>query len=119
MTENASLSDYLFELRRNASAARLGTAIGIGTIIVVTGLLLGPRFAGVTGLGLAIAGVCAWARLNQMADATMDGAFVARPPSRVRQLRAAGVAGLGVGAVGALLFFYSFVIRFLFGATGM
>jgi hypothetical protein len=119
MTENASLSDYLFELRRGTAPARLGMAIGVGVLFVVVGLFLGPRFAGLTGLGLAIAGVCAWARLNQIADAMMDGRFVAPQPARGRQLRAVGVAALGVGAVGTLLFLYSFLARFVLVSTGM
>src|ERR1019366_5544345 len=82
MTENASLSDYLFELRRGTAPARLGMAIGVGALFVVVGLFLGPRFAGLTGLGLAIAGVCAWARLNQIADSMMDGRFGAQQPAR-------------------------------------
>ena len=119
MYENASLSDYLFELRRRANPARLGVAIGTGLLFTLVGLLLGPLFLGLTGLGLAIAGVSAWARFNQVADSMMGGGFIAQSPPRARQLRAAGIAALGVGAVGALLVLYSFVIRFLFGATGM
>ena len=119
MTENASLSDYLFELRRVVAPARLSLAIGVGALLASIGLFLGPRLVGLTGLGLAIAGVCGWARLNQVADSMMDGRFGAQPPARSRQLRAAGVVALGIGAVGTLLFFYSFVIRFLSGSTGM
>jgi hypothetical protein len=119
MSDNASLSDYLFEFRRRAAPARLAMAMGFGTLFVLVGLFLGPLFLGLTGLGLAIAGVSAWARLNQIADSMMDGSFSALPPARARQLRATGVMALGIGAVGALLFFYSFIIRFLFGATGM
>jgi len=119
MTDNASLSDYLFEFRRTTAPARLILAIWIGALSMVAGLLLGARFTGLTGLGLAIAGACAWARLNQIADSLLDGGFATQPSSRAGRLRAAGVAALGVGALGTLLFFYSFVIRFLFGATGM
>jgi len=119
MTENGSLGDYLFELRRTASPARLAFGIATGTILLAAGLILGPHFTAVTGLGLAMAGVGAWARLNQAADAKMDGSFGAQPPVPARRLRAAGAAGLAAGAVGALLFFYSIVIRFLSGATGM
>ena len=109
MTENASLSDYLFELRRGTAPARLGMAIGVGALFVVVGLFLGPRFAGLTGLGLAIAGVCAWARLNQIADSMMDDRFGAQQPARAVRLRALGVVALGLGAVGTLVFLYSFV----------
>jgi hypothetical protein len=109
MTENASLSDYLMELRRGATAERLGMAIGAGTLIAVVGLFMGPHFAGLTGLGLAITGVCAWARLNQIADSRMDGRFDAQQPASARQLRAVGVVALGIGALGALLFLYSFI----------
>jgi hypothetical protein len=119
MAENASLSDYLFELRRSAAPARLNLAIGVGAVFTLAGLMLGPRFIGLTGLGLATAGVSTWARLSQLADSMMDGGFIAQPPPRARQLRAAGNAALGVGAIGTLLVLYSFVIRFLFGATGM
>ena len=120
MSENASLSDYLFEVRRHAAPARLALAMGLGTLFALVGLFLGPLFLGLTGLGLAVAGVGAWARLNQLADAMMGGSFSAQPTPRARQLRAAGVMALGVGAVGALLFFYSFIIRFLFGgSTGL
>ena len=84
MTENASLSDYLMELRRGATAERLGMAIGAGTLIAVVGLFMGPHFAGLTGLGLAITGVCAWARLNQIADSRMDGRFDAQQPASAR-----------------------------------
>ena len=119
MTEDESLSGYLFELRRRAAPARLVGATGSGTLLVAVGLFLGPRYTGLTGLGLAIAGVGAWARVNQVADSMLDGDFSARPPARARRLRTAGIAALGAGAVGALLFVYSFVIRFLHGATGM
>jgi hypothetical protein len=119
MTENASLSDYLFELRQHATPARLGMAIGAGAVTAAAGLVLGPRFTAMTGLGLAVAGVCAWARVGQMTDAMMDGSFGAQLPERARRLRALGVAALGIGALGALLFFYSLAIRFLSGSTGM
>ena len=119
MTENASLSDYLFELRRGTAPARLGMAIGAGALFVVVGLFLGPRFAGLTGLGLAIAGVCAWARLNQVADSMMDDRFGAQEPARAGRLRAVGVVALGLGAVGTLLFLYSFLARFVLVSTGM
>lgn len=119
MSENASLSDYLFEFRRDTAPARLGMAIGIGALFVMAGLLLGPRFLGLTGLGLAIAGVSMWARLNQVADSMMGGGFTAQTPARARQLRAAGIAALGLGAIGTLIVLYAFVIRFLHGATGM
>jgi hypothetical protein len=109
MTENASLSDYLFELRRGTAPARLRMAIAVGALFVVVGLFLGPRFAGLTGLGLAIVGVCAWARLNQIADSMMDGRFGAQQPARAGRLRALGVVALGIGAVGTLVFLYSFV----------
>ena len=119
MAEEVSLSDYLFKLRRDAASAHLGIAIGSGVLTAAGGLLLGPRFTGLTGLGLAVAGVCAWARVGQMTDSMMDGRFGAPPPERARRLRALGVVSLGVGAVGALLFFYSIAIRFLSGSTGM
>jgi hypothetical protein len=119
MTENASLSDYLFELRRSAAPARLRLAIGIGALFTLAGLILGPLFLGLTGLGLSIAGVSAWARLNQAADSMMGGGFIAQTPTRARQLRAAGIAALGLSAIGTLLILYAFVIRFLHGATGM
>ncbi len=119
MTENASLSDYLLELRRGATAERLAIAMGLGTLSAAVGLYLGPMFAGLTGLGLAIAGVCAWARLNQIADSKMHDAFAAEAPAAARQLRRVGVLGLAVGAVGGLLFLYSFVFRFVFVTQGM
>jgi len=119
MADNATLSDYLFELRRGTSPARLDMAIGGGVLVTSAGIFLGPHFVALTGLGLAVAGVATWARLNQVADSMMDGGFIAQPPPRARQLRAAGIVALGVGAIGTLLTLYSFVIRFLFGATGM
>lgn len=119
MNENASLSDYLFELRRAVTPGRLMTAIGLGALCVAVGLFRGALFAGLTGFGLAIAGVCAWARLNQIADAAMDGRFSAQQPARARQLRAVGVVALGLGAVGTLLFLYSFVFRVVLVTTGM
>ena len=108
MTGNSSLSDYLFELRRNAPAARLQLAIGGGAILVVAGLLLGPHFAALTGLGCAVAGICTWALVNQAAD-MMNSRFSAESSSSARWLRIAGIAALGVAAIGALLFMYSFV----------
>jgi hypothetical protein len=119
MTENASLSDYLYELRRSAAPARLRLAIGIGALCTLAGLILGPRLLGLTGLGLSIAGISGWARLNQVADSMMGGGFMAQTPTRAKQLRAAGIAALGVGAIGTLLVLYSFAARFLHGATGM
>ena len=119
MSENASLSDYLYELRRSAAPARLRLAIGIGALFTLAGLILGPLFLGLTGLGLSIAGVSAWARFNQVADSMMGGGFTAQTPARARQLRTAGIAALGLGAIGTLIVLYAFVIRFLHGATGM
>ena len=108
MTGNSSLSDYLFELRSRAPVPRLQLAIGAGAILVVAGFLLGPRFAALTGLGCAVAGVCTWAWVNQAAD-MMNSAFSAESSSGARWLRIAGIAALGVAAVGALLLMYSFV----------
>jgi len=119
VAENASLGDYLFELRRRAAPARLDAGIGAGTLLAALGLFLGPRFAAVSGLGLAVAGVCAWARINQVADSKMDASFGAEPPARGRPLRALGVVALGVAAVGTLIFFYSLASRFVHGATGL
>jgi hypothetical protein len=109
MTENASLSDYLMQLRRGGTPERLASAVGVGVLCAAVGVYLGPKFAGLTGLGLAIAGVGAWARLGQIADSRMDGRFDAEPPASARHLRLIGVLALGVAAVGALLFMYSFV----------
>jgi hypothetical protein len=109
MTENASLSDYLLELRRGTTPERLATAAGVGALCATVGVYLGPSFAGLTGLGLAVAGVCAWARLNQIADSKMDGRFDVEQPPSARRLRSIGVLALGVAALGALLFMYSFV----------
>jgi hypothetical protein len=39
----------------------------------------------------------------------MDGRFDAQQPASARQLRAVGVVALGIGALGALLFLYSFI----------
>ena len=109
MTENASLSDYLLELRRGTTPERLAMATGLGALSALVGVYLGPKFVGLTGLGLAIAGVCAWARLNQIADSKMDSRFDVEEPARGRQLRSIGVLALGVAALGALVFMYSFV----------
>lgn len=119
MNEQPSLSDYLFELRRRATPSRLATAIGVGAFFTATGLFLGAHFVGLTGLGLAVAGICAWARLNQIADSSMDDRFTAGQSARGRRLRAVGVGALGVSAVGALLFLYSFVFHTVLVATGM
>ena len=119
MAENASLSDLLFELRRRATPARLTAALTAGAVAAATGLVLGPRFVALTGLGLATFGVGAWARLNQVADSMMDGTFAAASTTSARRLRGAGVAALCVAAVGTLLFLYSFAIRFLSGSTGL
>jgi hypothetical protein len=109
MTENASLSDYLLELRRGGTPERLASAMGVGALCAAVGVYLGPKFAGLTGLGLAIAGVCAWARLGQIADSRMDGRFDAAQPESARRLRLIGVLALGVAALGTLVFMYSFV----------
>jgi hypothetical protein len=109
MTENASLSDYLLELRRGATPERLAVAMGIGTLCTAVGLYRGPVFVGLTGLGLGIIGVCAWARLNQIADSVMDGRFGAEQPARARRLRGVGAVALGIAALGTLVFLYSFV----------
>jgi hypothetical protein len=119
MTENASLSDYLLELRHGTTPERLAAATGIGALSALVGLYLGPSFAGLTGLGLAVAGVCAWARLNQIADSKMDGRFDSRPPASARQLHWVGVLALGIGAIGGLLFFYSIAFRFVKITKGM
>jgi hypothetical protein len=109
MTENASLSDYLSELRHKATAERLVMATGLGILCGAVGVYLGPRFAGLTGLGFAIAAVCSWARLNQIADSMMDGRYGAQQPSSAGKLRAVGVLALGLAALGMLVFLYSFV----------
>jgi hypothetical protein len=117
MVENASLSDYLFEVRRGASPERLGSGFGVGALLTGVGLLLGPAYAGVTGLGVAIASICAWARLNQIGDSLLDARFGAEQPARAKRLRAFGYLALGIAAVGGLLFLYAFFVRFLFGTT--
>ncbi len=119
MTENASLSDYLFELRRGAPASRLTMAMGLGALTAAVGVFMGPMFVGLIGLGLGISGVCSWARLNQIADSLMDGGFGAEPPARAKRIRAVGVVALGIAAVGGLLFFYSFAFRFVLLTKGM
>ena len=119
MKENASLGDYLFEFRRGVAPGSLMLATGAGVLLAAGGLVLGPRFAALTGAGVAVSGICAWARLNQAADAMLDGSFGARQPERARRFRAAGVACLTVGGVGTLLFLYSFLARFVLVSTGM
>ena len=109
MTENASLSDYLLELRRGTTPERLAMAMGLGTLSAAAGLYCGPKFNGLTGLGLAVFGVCAWARLNQTADSKMDVRFDVEQPASAGRLRFIGALALGVAALGALLFMYSFV----------
>jgi hypothetical protein len=119
MAENATLSDYLFEFRRAVAPTHLALLIGVGAIAAAGGLLLGPKFAGLTGIGLAIAGVSIWARFNQIADSMLDDRFGSPQPMRAGPLRAAGTAGLTVGAVGTLLFLYSFFARFVLLTKGM
>ena len=118
MTDNASLSDYLFELRRGAPRERLIIAIGLGAAMVSTGLFLGPAYAGLSGLGCAVVGVSSWAWLNQLADAT-DNKFEVQIPGRVRRLRFAGIAALGLAAIGTLLLLTSFFFRFVMVTKGM
>jgi hypothetical protein len=109
MTENASLSDYLSELRQKATAERLAMAMGLGACCAAVGVYLGPMFVGLIGLGLAVSGVSAWARLNQIADSMMDGRFGAEQPARAKNLRAVGVLALGLAALGTLVCLYSFI----------
>jgi hypothetical protein len=118
MAENSSLSDYLYDLRRSAPPAGLRAAIGAGGALAVLGVVLGPRFAAMTGLGCAVAGVCTWAWANQAADATHVG-FSAEASRGARWLRAAGIAALGVAGVGALLLFYSLAFHLVGAATGL
>jgi hypothetical protein len=119
MAENATLSDYLFEFRRAVAPRYLALLIGAGAVATATGLPLFPRFAWLTGAGLAIFGVCSWAWLNQQADATLDERFASPQPARARPLRAAGAVALTVGAAGTLLFLYSFFARFVLLTKGM
>jgi hypothetical protein len=119
MTENATLSDYLSELRRRATAERLSVAMGLGALSAAVGLYLGPMFVGLIGLGLAVTGVSAWARLNQLADSRMDGRFDSKPPASSRSLRIVGVLALTLGGIGGLLFLYSFAFRFVLLTKGM
>lgn len=119
MIENASLSDYLSELRRGATAERLSIAMGLGALTAAVGVYLGPMFVGLIGLGLAVAGVAAWARLGQLADSRMGDRFDSSPPASSRQLRLAGALALGIAAIGGLLFFYSFAFRFVLVTKGM
>jgi hypothetical protein len=118
MIENASLSDYLFELRRGAPRDRLGVAIFAGFALVIIGGILGPLYAGLTGLGCALIGISAWALLNQVADA-MDGRFEGAQSSGARRIRLAGIAALGLAAVGTLLLLTSFFFRFILLTKGM
>jgi hypothetical protein len=117
MVENASLSDYLFEVRRGATPERLGSGFGIGALLTGVGLLLGPVYAGVTGLGAAIAGICIWARVNQIGDSLLDPSFGSAPTVKAKRLRLVGILALGVAAIGTLVFLYAFFVRFLFGGT--
>lgn len=119
MTENASLSDYLSELRHRATAERLVMAMGIGALCAAVGVYLGPMFVGLIGLGLAVAGVSAWARLNQIADTRMGELFDSKQPATSKQLRLVGVLALAIAGVGGLLFLYSFAFRFVVNTKGM
>jgi len=119
MTENASLSDYLSELRHKATAERLAIAMGVGAFCAAVGVYLGPLFVGLIGLGLAVTGVSAWARLNQIADSRMGDSFDSKQPAGSRQLRLVGVLALTAAGVGGLLFLYSFAFRFVVNTKGM
>lgn len=119
MTENASLSDYLSELRHKATGERLAIAMGLGVSCAAIGMYLGPMFVGLMGLGLAVSGVAAWARLNQIADSRMGDSFGSQQPTGSRQLRLVGVLALTVAGIGGLLFLYSFAFRFVINTKGM
>jgi hypothetical protein len=119
MTDNASLSDYLSELRHKATAERLATAMGLGACCAAVGVYLGPMFVGLIGLGLAVSGVSAWARLNQIADSQMSDRFDSQQPAGSRQLRLVGVLALTIAGIGGLLFLYSFAFRFVINTKGM
>ena len=118
MIENASLSDYLLEFRRGAPRERLLLAIGLGAAIAATGAFLGAEYASLSGLGCAVAGVSAWALLNQMAD-VVDNKFEPVIPAKVRRLRLAGIAGLAIAALGVLLVLTSFFFRVVQTNTGL
>jgi hypothetical protein len=119
MTENASLSDYLSELRQKATAERLAIAMGLGACCAAVGVFMGPMFVGLIGLGLAVSGVSAWARLNQIADSRLGDRFDSQQPAASKQLRLVGVLALAVAGIGGLLFLYSFAFRFVINTKGM
>ena len=118
MTDHSSLSDYLLQLRRGAPRDRLFVAVGLGAAMVSTGAFLGQEYASVAGLGCAVTGVSAWALLNQMAD-SLDNKFETAIPGKVRRLRLAGVACLGIAALGTLLVLTSFFFHFVLITKGM
>lgn len=85
---------------------------------MAAGVFLGPTFAALSGLGCALIGVSAWAWLNQVADA-LDSRFEPEQSVSARRLRAAGIVGLGLAAIGTLLALASFFLRAVVGPTGM
>jgi hypothetical protein len=114
MQDNSSLSDYLVVLKREGAPQRLELIAWIGGAIVVLGLIMGPRFAPLTGLGLAILGLGAWARLQQLAEsaALHPGS---RQHARTHGYRLLATAALGLAAAGALLAFFSVAFGLVLG----
>ena len=118
MPEPVSLSDYLQVARKDTPRERLLLSMALGVVVAGAGFPMGPNYAYLVGLGLALTGVAAWAWLSQLAD-TVDDKFQVRISARVRQLRLASVACLVLAALGALLFLMSFFFRFVMVTKGM
>jgi hypothetical protein len=114
MQDNSSLSDYLAVLKREGAPQRLALFAWIGGAVVVLGLIMGPRFAPLTGLGLATLGLCAWARLQQLADSAAPHLENAHD-LRTHGYRLLATTALVLAAAGALVAFFSVAFGLVLG----
>jgi hypothetical protein len=114
MRDSSSLTDYLIVLKREGAPRQLALFASIGGAVAMLGLIMGPRFAPLTGLGLATLGLCAWARLHQLAD---SGAaqFKDAHDARARGYRLLATAALLLAAAGALVSFFSVAYGLVLG----
>jgi hypothetical protein len=114
MQDNSTLSDYLAVLKREGAPRHLAIFAWTGGAVAILGLILGLRFAPLSGLGLATLGLSAWARLQQLADAAASHPEHAHD-GRTRGYRLLATAALVLAAAGTLVAFFAAAFALVLG----